>query len=666
MLRRTALLVVFLLQTLFLLAQQGLTPMDIAKIQSVGDVLITDDGQWVAYTLSVQADPLKENKPARYELHLLNTETMVDIPFVIRGSVRQVAFRSEHNTLTYLEKKDGDKTTSLYEIPMRGGESRKIFSYETSIVSYAWGPGGGELAFIAAEPTVEEESKLPYQPEVYEENLTYSRAYVVSSLDAEVRTVDLPGNAYHIAWSPDGTRMAVSAAPTPMVDDYYMNQAVHIIDPVTLKPVGKVEHEGKLGHFAFSPGGDKLAMIAGADIHDPIAGRLFVVDAAGGAPQNLQPDFPGMFEYFEWENDDEIHFLASEGVWSTLGSIRADGSDMVRMLEKEGPVMNDFDRSDNGHFAFVAETPRHPPEVYLMKSGAEAPERATIHNEWLKDKALAPQEVITYEARDGKDIQAILIHPLDREENRRYPLITVVHGGPEAHYDNGWLTHYSAPGQAAAAEGYAVVYPNYRGSTGRGVAFAKSSQGDLAGKEFDDVVDGVDFLIDMGLVDSEKVGVTGGSYGGYATGWLSTKYTDRFAAGVMFVGISNNISKWGTGDIPEELFLVHARKRIWDDYDFFLERSPIYYAGQAKTPLLILAGKEDTRVHPSQSIELYRHIKTRTDTPVRLVLYPGEGHGNRNATARLDYTLRLMRWFGKYLQGEEKELQPAVEVEAMR
>ncbi|MDX1602443.1 MAG: prolyl oligopeptidase family serine peptidase, partial [Salinimicrobium sediminis] len=104
------------------------------------------------------------------------------------------------------------------------------------------------------------------------------------------------------------------------------------------------------------------------------------------------------------------------------------------------------------------------------------------------------------------------------------------------------------------------------------------------------------------------------------------------------------------------MFLVHSRKRIWDDYQFYLERSPIFYADQAKTPLLILHGKEDTRVDPGQSFELYRHIKTRTDTPVRLVLYPGEGHGNRKSTARYDYNLRMMRWFNTYLQDGGKEI----------
>ena len=157
-------------------------------------------------------------------------------------------------------------------------------------------------------------------------------------------------------------------------------------------------------------------------------------------------------------------------------------------------------------------------------------------------------------------------------------------------------------------------------------------------------------------VDKARVGVTGGSYGGYATAWCSTRYTDRFAAGVMFVGISDKLSKVGTTDIPNEEFYVHALHRPWDNWQFFLERSPIYHADGAKTPLIILHGKDDPRVDPGQSREMYRHLKLRGAAPVRLVLYPGEGHGNRKACARLDYSLRMNQWFEHYLQGAGGEM----------
>jgi dipeptidyl aminopeptidase/acylaminoacyl peptidase len=319
--------------------------------------------------------------------------------------------------------------------------------------------------------------------------------------------------------------------------------------------------------------------------------------------------------------------------------------------------------SDSGDVvAFSAASPQHPAELFVMTDGM--PERVTDTNAWLADKRLAPQEVIEFEARDGLMLQGMLIRPLDYEGGERVPLIMIVHGGPESHYSNTWLTAYSLLGQMAAAKGYAVFYPNYRGSTGRGVAFSKTSQAEPAGAEFDDLVDGVEHLVEIGLVDADRVGVTGGSYGGYATGWLATRYTERFAAGVMFVGISNKVSKVGTTDIPNEEFLVHARKRPWDNWQFFLERSPIYYADDTETPLLIMHGAEDPRVHPTQSMELYRHLKLRSDAPVRLVFYPGEGHGNRKATARFDYTLRAFRWFDHYLMGPGGE-PPAIEIDAL-
>ncbi len=238
------------------------------------------------------------------------------------------------------------------------------------------------------------------------------------------------------------------------------------------------------------------------------------------------------------------------------------------------------------------------------------------------------------------------------------PTIVVVHGGPESHYRNGWLTSYSMPGQMAAGRGYAVLYPNYRGSTGRGVAFAKADQGDGMGAEFEDVLAGIDYLVERGLTDADRVGITGSSYGGYATAWGSTRHSQRFAAGVMFVGISDQLSKTGTSDIPKEMELVHWLSNPYENPDLFLERSPVMHVSGAQTPLLILHGKEDPRVNPGQSRELYRALKMMTDVPVRLVLYPGEGHGNRRAAARYDYSLRMLRWFDWYLKEGGAELPP--------
>ncbi len=362
---------------------------------------------------------------------------------------------------------------------------------------------------------------------------------------------------------------------------------------------------------------------------------------------------PSDFEDFAWKDNDTILYLASEGVWTSVGEVGRDGSGQKVLVEPGQIVLSGLSLSKSGqNAAMLSDSAQHPFEVYVMSAGNALPRRMTNSNPWLADVRLAKQEVVEHRARDGLRLEGILLRPLEEKEGERYPLILAVHGGPESHISNGWQTYYSRPGQVGAARGFAVFYPNYRGSTGRGVAFSKMGQADYAGGEFDDLVDAVDHFVSTGLVDAKRVGITGGSYGGFASAWGATYYSSRFAASVMFVGISNLISKAGTTDIPNEMFLVHNRKSIYENWQWFLERSPIYHAKKARTPLLILHGKNDPRVHPSQSMELYRHVKQLGQTPVRLVFYPGEGHGNRKSAARFDYNLRMLRWFEHYLKGE--------------
>ncbi len=645
--KKLLILVAFLpIQVLFA-QNEKLTPADIARLEYVASAEFIDDGSKIIYTVVNQADPTRENASASLKLWMYDVPSARSYPFVTQGSVSQTTFRSGHESITFLSKREGDDVTSIYEIPLLGGEASKIVVHETSISAYEWSSDGQKLLFLARQPS-EKKSSLPYEPIIYEENLSLTKGYVYNFSDNSAQEIPIEGNCYAAHWSPDGSKISIAAAPTALVDDSYMRQTIQILDANSFGILGTIDHPAKLGEFVWNPNGEQIAMIAGADIHDPTAGRLFVVSSKGGKPEPIIPDFKGEIEDIDWVDEKTIQFIASEGVYTTVATIASNGKKLQKIIDKGNTAFNQFSIAESGKIALVGSSVEHPSELFIHDS--KEIKKITNSNPWLADKKMGKQEVIRYKANDGLEIEGIVILPLDYNEDTRYPLITVVHGGPESHYNNSWLTSYSMPGQLGASDGFMVFYPNYRGSTGRGEEFAKSSQGDPGGLEFDDVIDGIDYLIDAGMVDKSKVGVTGGSYGGYATAWMSTRHTERFAAGVMFVGISNNLSKWGTSDIPEEMFLVHSRKRIWDDYEFFLKRSPIYYAGQAKTPLLILAGAGDTRVDPGQSKELYRHIKTRTDTPVRLVLYPGEGHGNRNSTARFDYNLRMMRWFNLYLK----------------
>lgn len=639
-------------------AQRPMTPEDVARLRQVTDVEISADGRTVAYVLRVPRIPFEdEDGPAWSELHVVTGDETVR-PYVTgEGNVSHVQWTPDGAALAFTAKRGDDEHAALYRIPLAGGEAKKIVEHAESIGDFAFSPDGARVAFVAREKLAEEHKELKeegFDAEVYEEQLRPAKIWTVERGDdgeyGEPEALSVDGHVSSLDWCPGGDLLLAKVAPTPLVDDSYTSTRFHVLDPASGEVRTRIETPGKLGAGAWSPDCRHIAMVAAADEHDTAAGRLTLADAASGELRDLWPDYQGHVRDVAWADTDTLLVLGDEGVETLLYATDLEGVSDRRLAAGDN-VWSDLSVADDGTVAVVGQSARHPGEAFRLAADSAQPQRLTDSNPWLAEIAFGTQETFTWTARDGLELEGVLVRPVGEEDGQRYPLILAVHGGPESHDRDGWTTSYADPGQVAAGRGFAVLYPNYRGSTGRGVEFARSSQGQPAEEEFDDLVDAVDALIESGLADGDKVGITGGSYGGYATAWASTRYSDRFAAGVMFVGISNKISKLGTTDIPEEMQLVHERKRVWEDWQHFLEASPIYYVEQAKTPLLIMGGTADTRVDPGQSLELHRHLKTLGQTPVRLVRYPGEPHGNRRAASRYDYNLRMMRWFEHYLKG---------------
>jgi dipeptidyl aminopeptidase/acylaminoacyl peptidase len=641
-----------------------LTPHRVAGLRLVTDAVVSPDGRRVAYTLSVPRKPnVDDDGEPWVELWVTDFDEGDARPFLTgKVNVGAVRWTTDGRQIAFLAKRGDDKHKSLYLIPVDGGEARKAAELGADISTYSLAPDGKRVALVASEAEDKEQKKLKekgFKQEIYEEDWRPAKIWLATLFEKQTNSTPLAveGHVYQVHWSPVDNRLLATIAPTPAVDDSYMRQQVRVVDSITGEILTRINNPGKLGSVAWSPDGKRVGLIAAEDIHDPSAGRLIVADAARGDLRNLLPGFEGHVSQFDWAGNNTIGCISGVGVQTIFAFAKVDAGSVadkqpVPVLGFAGPIFTGLSLSSNGRqAAFVASSPVHPPELFTWSQGDAAAKRRTDSNPSLGGIRFARQEVIRHKARDGLELEGVLIRPLDEVAGRRYPLILAVHGGPESHISHGWLTGYNLPGQIAAARGMAVFYPNYRGSTGRGVAFSKLCQGDAAGKEFDDLIDAVDHLIASGLVDRAKVGITGGSYGGYATAWCSTRYTERFAAGVMFVGISDKVSKVGTTDIANEEYYVHALKRPWEDWQFLLERSPIYHASKSRTPLLILHGKDDPRVNVGQSRELYRHLKLHNQSPVRLVLYPGEVHGNRKAAARLDYSLRLIRWMEHYLKG---------------
>ena len=643
-----------------------MTAEDVAKLESLGSMAIAPDGSRVAFTTASLPDITdgEENGTTAQQLKLAAgpDDARVFLPEDMR--VGGVQFSPDGSMISFLWTK-GEGKRAVWGIPVDGGSHRLLAKLDDAAVrSYHWNADGSAIYMLvgpAEDKARKAESKAGFNAVVYEEEARLNRMFkaaVGDTADSEPAEISVPGYVSSFDIAPDDSFAAVLSAPTPNVDDSLTSQRVNIVNFAS-GAVTVVETPGKLGDVEISPDGQQISMIAGIDVNDPAATTLHLVDAATGTYTALNQGAAEAAVDAEWLPTGQLAAIIHKGVSSHIRLYNADGS-AAGERPATGLALSALDIAGS-KMVVRASSASHPSELFSYDVTSNSFTRWTSHNPWLAEIDLGEQRPFTYTARDGQQVEGVLIEPVGGAPRGGAPLILDVHGGPEAHESNGWVTNYGGPGQVAAGAGYAVFLPNYRGSTGYGTAFSKQHQGDYAGKEFNDLVDAKRALVAEGIADPDRTGITGGSYGGYATGWGSTALSEEFAAGVMFVGISNQISKFGTTDIPQEMFNVHSLKWPWQDWQGMLEVSPIYHVEKAETPLLILHGAEDTRVAPSQSYELYRNIKVRKpDTPLRLVLYPGEGHGNRKAAARYDYNLRMMRWFDTYLKtGDRKAALPA-------
>ena len=660
---RLYLMSAFLLCSLHLNARP-LSLQETVTLQHVNQIAVSQDAKLTAFTRIVPRQPYSEDDGTSYiELYVINANGQEQRFITGKQRVAQIQFAHQDRFLYFLSKRDTDKFTSLYRIAVSGGEAIKVYEHNSDMQSYAVSDDGKLLAFRAQPAKSSSETQLEkkgFRAEIYEENLRATQLFSLSLTEQGAKP-QLLASTQHILslqFQPGSHNILVRAAPTSLVDDDLMRSQYQLLSH-TGELLQAFNSEGKLGQAAFSPDGKQLAFIGAQDKHDPSAGLLYLAEVNKEPIRELLPNYAGHVQSISWRSNTELLYVGHLGVEAEVGLITSRNGKVNPLLKPGNAIISQIIwPAGQSEGRVLLNDATHPNEAYSLNQRGRL-SRLTDSNPLLKEISHPRQELFRHQARDGLMLEGVLVYPLNYQPGKRYPLIMVVHGGPEAHISNGWNNRYGSPTHYAAAQGYMLFFPNYRGSTGRGVAFSKLGQNDYAGKEFDDIVDAKNALVAAGLVDEKKVGITGGSYGGYASAWGATAQTEHFAASVMFVGISNNLSKFGTTDIANEMHLVHARSYPWEKWQWYLERSPIYYAEQARTPILIMHGKNDTRVHPSQSMELYRYLKTLGKVPVRLVLYPGEGHGNTRAASQLDYAMRLMQWLDHFMLQGGSDLPPA-------
>ena len=631
-----------------------MTPEDVAKLESVGTMAVSPDGARIAYTTSSLPDVTEgeDNGGFKSELKIATAPDVARAFLPEDVSPGGVAFSPDGRMVTFLWSKDKEDR-AVWGVPVDGGTYVKIAAVEdTGVRSYRFSPDGSTIYLLTGpgeDKQREKQRKAGFNSKVYEEEFRPARMFAATigtEVDENPREINLPGFVSAFDVAADGRMGIVETAPTPLVDDSYTKKRVNIIDLNAGEVTNVIATPGKIGDVEISPDGRQLSLIAGVDMNDPAATTLYLVDAVTGEYRALNAGAAEAATDTEWLADGRLAVTVDVGAQSVLRFYNADGS-LSEEIDPGALILTRVE-ADGGTLAVRADSPSHPSELFVVRDGTF--QRWTSHNSWLADIDMGEQRSYTYTARDGQEVEGVLILPVGGVPEGGAPTIMNVHGGPEAHESNGWQTGYSKPGQMAAGKGYAVFLPNYRGSTAYGVAFSKQHQDNYTDPEFTDIVDAKRALVAEGITDADRTGITGGSYGGYASAWGATYHSAEYAASVMFIGISNQVSKFGTGDIPYEMYNVHSRKWPWDDWVKMLEVSPVYHVDKANTPTLIMHGEEDTRVDPGQSLELYRSLKVRKpDVPVRMVFYPGEGHGNRQAGSRYDYSLRMLEWFDTYL-----------------
>ena len=345
---------------------------------------------------------------------------------------------------------------------------------------------------------------------------------------------------------------------------------------------------------------------------------------------------------------DRLFFTEPHGTHAVLYAMPIDGPPVVVFSPARGTFGNAIALNRTAtHAGLGMQTTDEPVEAYVMEVGALKPVRVSAANTELPRQPIGETRVIKWKAKDGKEIEGLLTLPVNYDKSKHYPLILNIHGGPAGGFGETFIGASGLyPIAAFAAHGWAVLRSNPRGSTGYGLAFRSSNVNDWGGGDYQDLMSGVDAVIQMGVADPNKLAVMGWSYGGYMTNWVITQ-TSRFKAAATGAGLSDLISMWGTNDIPSTLD-DYFEGAWFEQPDRYISMSPLAHAEKITTPTLILHGGSDVRVPTTQGYEMYSAIK-RKGVPAEMVVYPRQPHGPQEPKFVLDIMQRHIAWVAKYI-----------------
>jgi dipeptidyl aminopeptidase/acylaminoacyl peptidase len=540
--------------------------------------------------------------------------------------------------------------------------------FDGSMGRFRISPDGEWLAFAGLEPSPDEEQARKEKRDwrVLGENprnhtLWVSAATPEGGKRPPRRIVNGPYDVVNFDWSPDSRLIAFEHQPEPNEDSWIRADVSEV--EVSTGAVRVLASSGAgEGEPRYSPDGRWLAYMrtpnparwAGAE-------EIVLLPRQGGAPRVLPdtfdagPSIPGLLprkamgDIVGWAGDSSrLLFTGAKGTRYVLYSVAVDGATRVEYAPAEGLVRGAVLNTRGTHVGFSGESPAVAPEGFMMSLAGGAPTRVTAANTDLPRLPLGETRRVRWKSTDGLEIEGLLTLPVKYQQGRRYPLVIMIHGGPM-----GWFLEeftgrhgvYSMAGNFAD-RGWASLRPNIRGSGGYGRKFRFANYNDWGGKDYQDLMAGVDYLISSGIADPDRLAIMGWSYGGYMTSWAITR-TKRFKAAVVGAGVTNLWSMTGTTDIVS--FLPdYFSGEPWDNFKAYFDHSPMAHVKGVTTPTLILHGEADIRVPIGQSYELYNALK-RQGVTTTMVVYPRMGHLPGEPRAELDVLRRTIEWVERHV-----------------
>ncbi|MEW6128294.1 MAG: S9 family peptidase [Acidobacteriota bacterium] len=643
-----------------------MTIEDSLAIKNIGAPQFSPDGKWLTYTISAWD---KENNRRVSHIYLVSSSGGRSIKLT-NGEKGEGGAQWSPDGTRIAFTADRDKGNQIWIINVMGGEAEKLTSEENGVGGFRWSPDGKRISFITRDTPKdkaerEKRKKDKFDTIVVEKEFTYSHLWTINVDTKEKKRITEGAFSIDSAqWSPDGKWIALVRSTNGAPENPYSelspdrNSNIYLVSSEGGTPRQITTNPGPDNNPQFSPDGKWLAYTGNPEATSWAAKNdIYLISVEGGEPRNLTKDFFESAGFgMSWSADGKaIYFSSGIGMYSHIFSV-AVGGGAATQITKGNRNYGQFDVSPDGKtVACTINDSRTSDDIYLLSISGEQAKQITDVNPQLKNFQIADTEVIKWKGPDNFDIEGVLVKPLGYTQGNRYPLVLQIHGGPYGRFSDS----FNSRAQIFAANGYAVLMPNPRGSTGYGLQFTRANLGDWGGKDFQDIMLGVDTVIAKGIADSNKCVVMGGSYGGFMTFWTITQ-TDRFKAAIGHAGISDWYSFHGQSDIPglmEYGFVGFP----WNATNNYRKFSPMTYVDKVKTPIMITHGEQDRRVAIAQAEEYYRALQRR-GVDVVFLRYPREGHGIQEPNHQIDLVNRQLEWFDSHL-GIKRE--KAVEEKAM-